>query len=137
MVKITGRERAQHHLDGLAGQRAIQRVGQALFAGGEIIRAEAVRSITEGSVSGKGHIPSKPGEPPMNDTGTLVSHIETTQIGPLAVEVSSNAPHAVPLEASTSKMAARPYMGPASRRKRKEVIELVRGSVNQAVKGGG
>jgi HK97 gp10 family phage protein len=53
----------------------------------------------------------------------------------LRVEVSSNAPYAVELEFGTSKMAARPYMGPATQRKKKEVIELVRGAINEAVKG--
>jgi len=135
MPKISGRKRVTARLNGLAGQRVVERVGQALFAGGELIRGEAAHLITEGAVSGKGHVPSRPGEPPNEDTGVLRTHIETTRVAPLVVEVSSNAPYAVPLEAGTSKMAARPYMGPAARRKRKEVVELVRRSVNQATKG--
>lgn len=135
MPKITGRERVTARLNRMAGQQTILRVGQALFAGAEIIRAEAAHLITEGAVSGKNHVPSLPGEPPNEDSGTLRIHIETAQIGPLQAEVSSNAPYAVPLEAGTSSMVERPYMGPATRRKRKEVVELVRGAVNQAVKG--
>jgi HK97 gp10 family phage protein len=135
MPKITGRERALAHLNGVAGRRVVENVGRALFAGGEIIRAEAAHLITEGAVSGKNHVPSLPGEPPNEDTGTLRSHIETAQIGPLQVEVSSNAPYAVALEAGTSKMAERPYMGPATRNKRKKVVALVEQAVNRAVKG--
>lgn len=135
MARIVGRERVLARLNGAAGEKAVREVGKALYAGGEAIRAEAVHSITDGAVSGKGHIPSLPGRPPLNDTGTLVAHIETTQPAPLHVEVSSSAPYAVPLETGSSKMAARPYMGPASRRKRKEVVDLVRGAVNRATKG--
>jgi hypothetical protein len=133
--RITGRDKVDARLAGLAGAQTVQRVGQALYAGGELIRAEAAHLITEGAVSGKNHVPSLPGEPPNEDTGVLRTHIETTQVAPLRVEVSSNAPYAVPLEAGSSKMGARPYMGPAARRKKKEVIALVRGAVNQAVKG--
>lgn len=135
MPRIRGLERAVARLDGVAGEKVIREVGEALFEGGELIRAEAAHLITEGAVSGKNHVPSLPGEPPNEDTGTLRIHIETTQTGPLRVEVSSNAPSAVPLEAGTSKMAARPYMGPATRAKRSDVVQLVRGAVNRATKG--
>lgn len=134
MPRISGRERVVARLQGAAGERAIREVGLALYAGGELIRAEAAHLITEGAVSGKGHVPSKPGEPPNEDTGVLRTHIETTQPAPLRGEVSSNAPHAVPLEAGTSKMAPRPYMAPATRRKRKEVVEGVVAAVNRAIK---
>lgn len=133
--KVTGQEGAQSRLTGLAGERLIARVGEALFAGGEIIRAEAAHLITEGAVSGKNHVPSLPGHPPNEDTGVLRTHIETTQVAPLRVEVSSNAPYAVPLEAGTSRMAERPYMGPATRNKRKEVVALVGRAVNEVTKG--
>jgi HK97 gp10 family phage protein len=119
----------------LGGEKTVAKVGAALFVGGEEIRGEAGHMITEGAVSGRNHVPSLPGEPPNEDTGTLRTHIETTQPAPLRVEVRSNAPYAVELEFGTSKMAARPYMGPATQRKKKEVIELVRGAINEAVKG--
>lgn len=161
MPKITGRERVTARLRGAIGPETIEKVGQELFAGGELIRAEAHRSISEGSISGKHHVPSLPGEPPNRDTGVLQAHIETTQPAPLRVEVSSNAPYAVPLEAGSerkagvgsrsfsekskkhgpvrmewgdSKTAARPYMGPASRKKKKEVVALVRKAVSDAIK---
>jgi HK97 gp10 family phage protein len=121
-------------LNRLAGAEAIERVGQALYAGGEMIRAEASHMITEGAVSGKHHVPSLPGQPPKEDTGVLRTHIETTQVGPLKVEVSSNAPYASALEFGTSKMLPRPYMSPATQRKRAEIIDLVRKSVDDAVK---
>jgi HK97 gp10 family phage protein len=133
--RISGREGVELRLRGLAGEKTVQKVGAALFAGGEEIRAEASHLITEGAVSGKNHVPSLPGEPPNEDTGTLRTHIETTQVAPLKVEVSSNAPYAAALEFGTSKMLARPYMQPATNRKRKDVAELVRKAVNAATKG--
>lgn len=134
MPRVSGRERVIRRLEGMAGQKAVEKVGQALFVAGDIIRAEAKHSITEGSISGKGHIPSKPGEAPNADTHHLDTNIETTQPAPLRVEVSSNAKYAVALEAGTSRMAARPYMGPASRRKKKEVIATVRRAISEAIK---
>lgn len=123
-------------LNRLAGPEAERQIGRALFAGGEAIQVEAQLSITRGSVSGKNHVPSKPGEPPNQDTGVLASNIETVQISPLLVEVSSNAPYSAPLEFGTSKMAARPFMRPARDKMRAEVAELVRRAVAKIAKGG-
>jgi HK97 gp10 family phage protein len=132
--KITGADRVTVRLKTI-GPETVKQVGAALYAGGDLIRAEAAHLITEGAISGKNHQPSLPGEPPNEDTGVLRTHIETTQPAPLRVEVSSNAPYAVPLEIGTSKMAPRPYMGPASRNKRKEVVQLVRQAVRRATTG--
>jgi HK97 gp10 family phage protein len=133
MPRITGSQRVAMRLKTIS-PAIVRNVGAALFAGGEVIRAEAAHLITEGAVSGKNHIPSLPGEPPNEDTGVLRTNIETTQVAPLRVEVSSNAPYAVALEAGTSKMAPRPYMGPATQNKKKEVIDLVRRAVSAAAK---
>jgi HK97 gp10 family phage protein len=135
MPNMTGREAFTARLSGLSGEKTVARVGQALYAGAELIRGEASHMITEGAVSGKNHVPSLPGEPPNEDTGTLRTHIETTQTAPLKVEVSSNAPYAAADEFGTSAMAERPYMRPATQRKKAEVIALVKGAVDQAVKG--
>ena len=118
----------------LSGETMVRDVGKALFAAGEAIQVEAQISITTGAQSGKNHTPSAPGEAPNNDSGVLANNIETTQAAPLVVEVSSNAPYAAALEFGTSKMAARPYMGPARDAKRKEVTQLVRNAVDRAVK---
>lgn len=114
-----------------------RRVGQALFAGGDLIRTEAQISITAGAVSGKGHVPSRPGEPPNNDTGHLANNIEAVQVEPLVVEVSSNAPYSAPLELGTSKMAARPFMAPARDAKRKAVVDLVQQAMDSVVRTSG
>lgn len=118
----------------LSGEAMVREVGKALFAAGEMIQREAQISITTGAVSGKKHQPSKPGEPPNNDTGVLANNIETTQVAPLVVEVGSNAPYAAALEFGTSKMASRPYMAPARDAKKQEVVQLVRQAVDRAVR---
>lgn len=133
MPKITGSTGASNRLHGLGGQRKVALVGRALFAGGEIIKAAAAHSITEGSVSGKGHVPSKPGEPPNADTHQLDRGIIVEQPAPLRVLIASTAPHALPLERGTNKMAARPSMGPAARQSRAEVTTLVGKAVDIAI----
>jgi len=109
-------------------------IGKALFAAGDLIKVDAQLSITEGAVSGKGHVPSNPGEPPNADTHLLSDNIEVTQPAALRVEVSSNAPYSSELEFGTSKIAARPFMGPAAARKRREAVELVRNHVAAVVR---
>ena len=160
MARVIGNREHSARLKRMAGPETVRKVGAALFAGGQMIQVEAQRSITEGSVSGKGHVPSLPGEPPNQDTGVLANNIETASVGPLKVEVSSNAPYAAALEKGSkrkagvgarsfsaesgkfgpirvefgdSKTAARPYMTPAMNKKRKEVVQLVRRAVSEAV----
>lgn len=134
-MKITGADRVLRRLDRMAGPQAHREIGAALFAGGHLIATEAQISITTGAVSGKGHTPSAPHEPPNNDTGALANQIEVTQVGDLKVEVSSNAPYALALELGTSKMTERPYMKPATVKRRGEVVQLVRRAIRKQVKG--
>jgi hypothetical protein len=121
----------------LTSPEAIGSVGKALFAAGERIQVSAQISITEGSVSGKGHVPSAPGSPPNNDTGRLANNIETIQESPRKVVVSSNAPYAAAQEFGNSRLPARPYMKPAVERERKAVTQLVREAVHHVVTKGG
>jgi HK97 gp10 family phage protein len=136
MPKITGGKAYAARIKRLTSPEAIRQIGAALYAAGQEIEIDAALSITNGSVSGKNHVPSAPGEPPNADTHRLDRSIETNQVGPLHVEVSANAPYAVPLEFGTSKMAARPFMAPAAARKRKEVTALVRAAVAKIARGG-
>ncbi|MES2289300.1 MAG: HK97 gp10 family phage protein [Pseudomonadota bacterium] len=128
---------AEHiaRLKRLTSPEATRQIGAALYAGADRIKAKAQYLITEGSVSGKNHVPSNPGEPPNNDTGVLKNNIEAVLKEPLVAEISSNAPYAAPLEFGSSKMAARPYMVPARDAERAAVQELVTQAVNHVVKG--
>ncbi|MBI1682384.1 HK97-gp10 family putative phage morphogenesis protein [Caulobacter hibisci] len=130
---MTGAKAHAARLKRIQGEEMVREVGKALFAAGNMIEVEAEISITAGSVSGAGHIPSKPGSPPNRDTGVLDGNIETTLVEPLKVEISSNAPYSAALEFGTSKMAARPYMRPAAQKKKAEAVELVRRAVKKVV----
>lgn len=121
----------------LTGPAMVREVGKALYAAGQIVENEAALSITNGAASGKGHVASKPGEPPNADTHVLDRSIETTQRGPMLVEVSANAPYASALEFGTSRMSERPYMRPARDKTKKEVIDLVTKAVARVVKRSG
>lgn len=109
-MTMNGRDKWDARLKALAGPEVVKAARRVLYVGSDMIRAEAFRSISAGSVSGKNHVPSKPGEPPNRDTGVLQAGIENRMVSDLEAEVSSNAPYAAPLEFGTSKMAARPYM---------------------------
>lgn len=122
MVKITG---VRRHTRTLSRTQQASNVTQALFVGGQVIETAARLSITEGAVSGKNHVPSLPGEPPNADTHQLDTSISTRIVGRNRVEVYADAPHAVPLEYGTSKMAERPFMRPAAQRNRQKVADIV------------
>lgn len=108
---------AKSHSDRLKrmAKQTAREVTRALYLVGQQVELEAERSITAGSVSGKGHVPSAPGQPPNRDTGVLDSNIETTVVAqnPPTVHVTASAPYAGFLEFGTSQMAERPFMRPA------------------------
>ena len=123
-VSLRGQKYFLNKLARLRGNAVKDAARRTLYAGAEMIRAEAFQSISRGSISGKKHVPSAPGEPPNRDTGTLQNHIETTMPGPLLAEVRSNAEYAAALELGTSKMAARPYLRPARDKMRRKIQNL-------------
>lgn len=131
---------AKSHSDRLKrmANNTAKNVVQALYLAGQQIELDAERSITAGSVSGAGHVPSAPGQPPNRDTGLLDGSIETqvTTQNPPTVTVSSRAPYAAHLEFGTSRMAPRPYMRPATERNRDDVTKLVGEAVNITIKRG-
>ncbi|KQN19437.1 hypothetical protein ASE86_13275 [Sphingomonas sp. Leaf33] len=112
----------------------ISEVASGMFAIGSMIAVEAQISITAGSVSGKNHVPSKPGEAPNNDDGDLANGIEVRQPSPLTVQVVSTAAHSIPLEYGTSRMAERPFMRPARDRKAREAQQLTAKAINRALR---
>lgn len=128
---IEGMDKFLRRMNSLSGTAMRRDLSKALFAAGDVVRTEAQRSITRGAVSGKNHVPSAPGEPPMNDTGILAANIETRRISDEEVEVSSDAPYSAPLEFGTSKMAARPFMKPARDKSLPEVQRLLRAAVKK------
>jgi len=137
MAKFTGAKAHSARLARMAGSEMNDEVFKALYAAGNRIEVAAELSITAGSVSGKGHVPSQPGEPPNADTRLLDTSIETTgDRAAMKVKVTSNAPYSAALEMGTSKMAARPFMGPAARKERSAATELVRKAVSRVSRKG-
>ncbi len=127
------------HLKRLRGLStdAVKVAGRVVFVGSDMIRAEAQNSITTGSVSGKNHVPSAPGQPPNNDTSVLKGNIVNLQTGPLSAEVRSEAPYASSLELGTSKMEARPYMRPARDKLKPKIETLFATEIGKLVRNSG
>jgi HK97 gp10 family phage protein len=130
---------AKSHSDRLKRmvQKTPQQVARALYQAGQLIELDAERSITAGSISGAGHIPSLPGQPPNNDTGGLVRSIETKIGGPNLVIVEAggpSAPYATYLEWGTATLSPRPFMRPATEKNRKRVAQMVGDAVSLTIK---
>lgn len=116
-----------------AGMR--KEAGKLVYTLADMHATEAAHSITEGSVSGKNHVPSKPGEPPNADTHVLDRSIHVERVGPLRANSVADAPYAADLEFGNSKVAERPYMRPAAKKVRKDVDRLAQAAVDRVVKG--
>jgi len=136
-MAIEGAARHAARLRAIRSPAVQNRVGMAIFVAAGEIQTEARQLITTGSISGKGHIASRPGEPPNADTRHLHLNIEAVRTGPLTSEVESRAAYALDLEKGTPRMAARPYMVPATEKKRGRVIELVHKVIEDAIQRGG
>lgn len=103
---------------------------------GQMIETEAEASIVAGSISGAGHVPSKPFSPPNADTRQLDGDIHTIVVGKgrVNVEAGANTPYAVILEFGSSKMLPRPYLGPAAKKKSPEAKKLIAEAIRRSTK---
>ncbi len=108
-----GREQLRRRLRFYQSAEFRDLAGSLVYEYGDQIRAEAFRSISAGSVSGAGHVPSAPGESPNRDSGALQAGLKVVRTGPLTAEVRAETPYSAPLEFGTSKVAARPFLRPA------------------------
>lgn len=132
---MKGRREFQAKLSKLAGSDVENAARRVLYVGADMIRAEAFRSISAGSVSGKGHVPSNPGEPPNREFGGLQDNLKAELVAPLEAQVTSEAPYAAALEFGTSRMEARPYMRPARDKQAPEIQRLFEVEIDKLVKG--
>lgn len=110
---LKGQKQHRDRLKKLAGPQVRAMANAVVYEGADRIRAAAHRLVSQGSVSGKGHVPSAPGQPPHRDTGNLQAHMEATNPKPLVGRFTSSADYAAFLEFGTSKMAERPHIRPA------------------------
>lgn len=121
MAKVIGADKVSRRLKRMSDAAATRRRMAVLYRAGQRIEIDAELSITAGSISGKDHQPSQPGQAPNADTRLLDTSIETTLEGDRQVHVTSNAPYSAALEFGTSKMAERPFMRPAVERNRESI----------------
>lgn len=112
-----------------------RQLSTAVYAIADNVKVDAQISITNGSVSGKGHVPSAPGQPPNNDTGLLADGIVIQRVDDLTAEVVSTAPYGADLELGTSKMEERPYMRPAAKANQARGVRRMEVAVEVALKG--
>jgi HK97 gp10 family phage protein len=107
-----------------------------------LIEAEAKREMTEAEINGErtyyrgkhhriAHNPSVPGSAPAVDLGTLrqsVTHDVTQDGSQVTGRVGStivNPPYGAYLEYGTSRMAARPWLGPAYQKNKDTILSLI------------
>lgn len=136
MATIKGDRAFLAKLKGMSAEQIGPALSKALFVTASKIAIDAQVSITEGAGSFGRHIVSLPGEPPNNDTGGLANHIDAVLEEPLRATVTSHARYSAALEYGTSKMLARPFMGPALAKNKdtlkKNVTEALKGAVRKA-----
>ncbi|MGN6289938.1 MAG: hypothetical protein ACTHNA_11810 [Sphingopyxis terrae] len=101
----SGQASLEKRLKGITSARGQKMLGAVLFEAVEDIATYAGKSITTGSVSGKNHVASKPGEPPNSDTHVLDRSIGAHHLGPLEKAVIVTAPYASALEGGSQREA--------------------------------
>lgn len=132
------------------GKRTAAEVGKAVRRGAQAIADRAADSITEQTPGGRAyrskgdktkiHFASPPGSPPNADTGELdtgISHDDELR-GPEVYRstAGAKAPYAIPLELGSSKMAPRPFMGPAFDEVKPEVEASIRRAIIRGARSG-
>lgn len=136
-MAFKGLDKHLRRLKRLQGPEVERMAGAVVFEGADTIRAEAFRMVSAGSVSGAGHVASKPGEAPNRDTGDLQAGFETAKTGRVSAEFRSKSAHAKPLELGSSKMAPRPHIRPARDKKADEIRDRLAEQFNTLVKRSG
>lgn len=137
LMPFRGLDKHVRRLKRLSGTEVETIAGAVVYEGADTIRAEAFRMVSAGAVSGAGHVPSLPGEPPNRDLGDLQAGFETQKTGRVSAEFRSEAPHGRPLEFGTSKMAARPHIRPARDKKAEDIRDRFAEQMNTLVKRSG
>lgn len=80
-MPLRGRKEHRASMRRLTDARIAEVIGAGLYEAADVVRAKAFQSISAGSVSGKGHKASKPGQPPNRDTGDLQTGLKIARTG--------------------------------------------------------
>jgi len=134
---VKGKDAHIRRLKRLSGNQVKALAGAIVYEGADTIRAEAYRLVSAGSVQGKGHARSKPGEAPNREHGDLQAGMKAVKTGAVTAEFRSESDHALPLEFGTSKMAARPSTRPARDTKKPEIEKRFAEQFEKLVKASG
>lgn len=126
-MKITGAGKHRRRLTRMRGRELVLELSKQVYIAADRVRGEAQFLIAKGSIQGKGHQPSKPGEPPNLDTGVLTAGITARLTGSLKAVAESAAPYAAAQEYGHRYddgrvLEERPYMRPAAKTVRKEYV---------------
>lgn len=136
-MAMRGADKHLKRLKRLGGPEVVRLAGRIVYVGADMIRAEAFRGVSAGSVSGKNHVPSVPGEFPNRDTGGLQNGFKTDQTGPLSAEFRSETEYSEALEFGTSKMQARPHVRPARDAAEPKIQRLFAEEIGKLVRSSG
>ena len=124
-LKVINKQEFYRRLTKQLGVVPIKNAQRACFKSANLVKNEAIKSISQGSPSGPVVTRYNPkrrlrisaaGQPPVTDTGFLVSNITTevqTEGRRVRGIVRSQAPYSAFLEFGTQQMPARPFMQPA------------------------
>jgi len=129
-------------LNRLSGRTLIDYTGAALLDTAKELEEDIRFSLNDGSISGPGHIPSLPGEPPNTDTHDLEQSIHVTELVEVAdylqttvSEGGAQAPYAPTLEYGGGNIAERPHMRPAAERARQEHQNRLKQAIEKTARG--
>lgn len=135
---IEHRTRHDELLARLAPGRVMQVMGAALVEGAQGIAEDAAFSIRDGAISGAGHVPSLPGQPPNADTHDLDQSIHVGDLieTPDRVQTSviADSDHALYMELGTTHIEERPFMRPAVARGRDPLLRSLAAAFQRAIK---
>jgi HK97 gp10 family phage protein len=146
-VAVTGLDKLKRNFDQL-GKRYGKEIAKAAFAGGQLVRSDAIKSIQEKSPgqqvtryrNGGGkysHTAAGEGEAPNTDTGRLIGSIQVEMKGesgpfrPAEVIVGSTLPYAGWLENGTKYMGERPWLHPAFEKNKPQIRKMIAQAVNK------
>lgn len=135
MTKFRGADAHLKHMRRMTlGMR--KEASKLIYTLADMHATEAAISITTGAVSGKNHVPSKPGKPPNADTHFLDRSIHVEKTGQLTAQSVADAPYATKLEFGDVRDAERPFMRPAATKVKKSVDKLAKAGVRRINRGG-
>lgn len=116
---IRGKELAEKFRS--AGIKMQDKIDKALLKAGYLVERDVKKSFVTS--------PSPPGGPPGVITGTLRRSI-TTRLVPMNAQVGTNVVYARRLEFGFETQEARPYLYPALKRNKEEILKIISKGLN-------